>query len=299
MEEHIQCGPAKLDNTFRYFRQWTRESNLESAVVPYQAASRSGNRGLRIMIDVDREVFFQTRYQIADQTPARKKQIQKKLTKAPDLVVYVMTAEVACCSECDEPIHSRQHMYREADQPLCTACADSDYLEFLPSGNATLTRRAKKHSRLSAVVVCLNRRRKRYDRQGLLVTAAAIEQAENSMQDDAGQRACAAVACDKQDKKLVAAMVVEIGNQFPSCPAEAPAARIAQHTAEHGSGRVGRSAAGRDVDPKAIKLAVIAHIRYEHTGYDNMLMQGVARDEARRQIQLAVAENLAQWQSGA
>ena len=82
--------------------------------------------------------------------------------------------------------------------------------------------------------------------------------------------------------------LLRLAINFPGCPAEA-AEQIARHTAERGSGRVGRSAAGREVDPQAIKPAVIAHIRHEHTDYDEQLMQGVARDEARRQIHPAVA----------
>jgi hypothetical protein len=62
--------------------------------------------------------------------------------------------------------------------PLCLGCADMDHLVFLPSGEAALTRRAKKASGLSAVVVRWSRTRKRYERQGLLVEDAALEQAE-------------------------------------------------------------------------------------------------------------------------
>ena len=62
--------------------------------------------------------------------------------------------------------------------PICLACADLDHLLFLGSGNATLTRRAKKASRLSAVVVRWSRVRKRDERQGILVEEAALERAE-------------------------------------------------------------------------------------------------------------------------
>src|SRR5438445_5572436 len=62
--------------------------------------------------------------------------------------------------------------------PNCLSCADMDHLVFLPSGDAALTRRARKHSRLSAVVVRFSRARKRYERQGVLVEETAIEQAE-------------------------------------------------------------------------------------------------------------------------
>lgn len=55
----------------------------------------------------------------------------------------------------------------EKGQPLCLACADLDHLVFLPSGDGTLSRRARKQSALSAVVVRFSRARKRYERQGV------------------------------------------------------------------------------------------------------------------------------------
>jgi hypothetical protein len=304
LEEHIQCGSEKLTKIFRLFRQWVSERNLESTVAPYVANSRSGERKLRLLIDDDpqQEEFLQMRYRRADLTAARKKQIDKKLTKIPDLAVFILSSDDCRCSECDEAIIQGDWMHREEDKPLCLECADLAHLEFLPSGDATLTRRAKKFSVLSAVVMEFNRRRKRFERRGILVTQQAIEEAEASMDFDADKRAVqrerAAVQRDKQDEQLVQTMHAEILRQFPHCPSDA-ALRIAVHTAKRGSGRVGRSAAGRDVDPHAIKLAVIAHIRHEHTPYDEMLMNGVARREARLQIQAAVAEKLSQWQAGA
>src|SRR5436190_1840302 len=55
-------------------------------------------------------------------------------------------------------------------------CADLDELVYLPSGDAALSRRARMHSPLSAVVVRFSRARKRYERQGILVSEVALEQ---------------------------------------------------------------------------------------------------------------------------
>ena len=57
-------------------------------------------------------------------------------------------------------------------------CADLDHLVYLPAGDAALTRRAKRASRLSAVVVRFSRSRQRYERQGILVEEEALEAAE-------------------------------------------------------------------------------------------------------------------------
>ncbi len=67
----------------------------------------------------------------------------------------------------------------EKDRPLCLARADLDHLVFLPRGNTALTRRARKYSTLSPVVVRFSRSRKRYERQGVLVEEQALGQAEH------------------------------------------------------------------------------------------------------------------------
>ena len=72
---------------------------------------------------------------------------------------------------------------------VCLACADLDHLLFLPSGNVALTRRARKHSTLAAVVLKWSRARKRYERQGLLVEARGLEKAEEECLADSEIRA--------------------------------------------------------------------------------------------------------------
>jgi hypothetical protein len=81
---------------------------------------------------------------------------------------------------------------------------------------------------------------------------------------------------------------------FPRCPAERVEA-IARHTSLRGSGRVGRSAAGRSLDEQAIMLAVVASVRHENTKYDSLLMAGLSREEARDRIRPAVDRVLASW----
>ena len=62
-------------------------------------------------------------------------------------------------------------------------------LVFLPVGDAALTRRARKHSTLSAVVLEWSRARERHERQGLLVEACALEKAEEECLADGEVRA--------------------------------------------------------------------------------------------------------------
>ena len=89
------------------------------------------------------------------------------------------------------------------------------------------------------------------------------------------------------DGELQAHLAAEIVRLFPGCPA-GRAEAIARHTSLRGSGRVGRSAAGRALDEKAITLAVVASVRHEDTDYDALLMAGVPRDDARERIRSAI-----------
>ena len=57
-------------------------------------------------------------------------------------------------------------------------CSPYKDLVFLPSGDAKLTRRAKKYSTQSVIVVKFSRSRKRYERQGILITEDALQKAE-------------------------------------------------------------------------------------------------------------------------
>ena len=69
---------------------------------------------------------------------------------------------------------------------LCLTCADLDHLPFLPSGDAALTRRARKYSTLAAVVLKWSRGRTLYERQGALVEEQALQRAEAECLNDAG-----------------------------------------------------------------------------------------------------------------
>lgn len=186
--------------------------------------------------------------------------------------------------------------------PVCMACADMAHLVFLPSGDATLTRRAKAGSRLSAVVVRFSRSRKCYERQGILVEEQALEQAGQSCLADedarARRREHEAQRRAGEDLELYERMALEIIRRFPGCPGERARA-IARHTAARGSGRVGRSSAGRALDESALELAVTAAVRHEDSRYDELLMAGMSREMARAEVRDEVARVLERWRQRA
>jgi hypothetical protein len=224
----------------------------------------------------------------------KRERLAEKANKPPDLVVIAPLKEFTCHA-CGG---TGSFLIMEDPGPLCLTCADMDHLVLLPAGDATLTRRAKAASGLSAVVVRWSRSRKRYERQGVLVEEAALEQAEASCLADAEARARrrerARARRADEHTELRQRIAEAIRALFPSCPPERAEA-IAAHTAKRGSGRVGRTAAAKDLDPHALELAVAASVRHEDTGYDALLMAGLAREDARAGVRDEVAAVLDRW----
>jgi hypothetical protein len=183
---------------------------------------------------------------------------------------------------------------------VCLACADLDHLVFLPSGHTALSRRARQLSTLSAVVLKWSRARKRYERQGLLVDAQALEQAEQACLADsevrARRRQREALRRAELDRHYVAQFAACVREHFPRCPAGREI-RIAEHACLKYSGRVGRSAAAKRLDTQAVRLAVVAHIRHAETSYDSLLARGYERREARDRVEAEVARVVRQWET--
>jgi hypothetical protein len=221
--------------------------------------------------------------------------VEKKARE--DLVVFSILND-SKCAECGRELLRGDMLRMENERPLCLACADLDHLIFLSRGNVALTRRSRKHSTLSAVVVQFNRRRGRYERQGLLVEEAALNRAEKECQTDAASRerarARAALTREKQDRAYLTEFVAQIKALYPGCPPDT-AAEIAGHACLKYSGRVGRSALARELDPTAIELAVRAHIRHACTGYDRLLNRGMDRADARALVAVRMAEVESTW----
>lgn len=216
-----------------------------------------------------------------------------------DIVVFKVRRDTKC-AECGRELFDGNLLRLENDRPLCLDCADLGHLEFLTSGNTALTRRATKHSPLRAVVVQWARARKRYERQGILVTAEAIDRAEaECLADDeqrARQRERAAARREVEDVQYEVTVAERLRALFPGCPAK-EAAHIAAWTCRKHSGRVGRSAAAKEFDPQALRLAAVAHIRHEHTRYDELLMKHGDRQLARAEVRGKIEAVLDRWQS--
>jgi hypothetical protein len=268
-------------------RRWAQDNGLEAFDTDYH------DRRFTADGDPATERTFGTRWATAEQpAPAI-------APPRPRELIVVSPLKAWTCDSCGD---TGDLLVKTDAGALCLDCADLGHLVFLPSGDAALTRRAKKASRLSAVVVRWSKSRKRYERQGILAENDAIEHAAQQCLDDADARALRRereeVRRATVDEKFFDSFAAAIREQFPGCP-PARADAIAYHAAVRGSGRIGRSAAGRALDADAIRLAVAASVRHVDTDYDDLLMSGVDRDNARHRVRDRVDEILDTWRDGA
>ena len=89
----------------------------------------------------------------------------------------------------------------------------------------------------------------------------------------------------------------ECGRGLPGCPPD-EAGAIAEYACAKHSGRVGRSAAAKEFDPAALRLAVIAHIRHQHTPYDRLLGETGDRSFARAKVSAEIDRVFTKWERG-
>jgi len=215
-----------------------------------------------------------------------------------EIKVFISHRELKC-DECGEQLGRKSWITLEENKgALCLACADLDQLVFLPSGDAALTRRSKKYSTLSAVVLEFSRAGRRYERQGLLVQEDALARAEaecladNDLRERRNERAKERRA--EFDLEYIRKFAQRIRTMFPNCP-QGREQEIAEHACLKYSGRVGRTAAAKSFDDDPVRLAVSAHIRHRETNYDSLLAKGWGRRRARAEVDDRVQAVLEKW----
>lgn len=216
--------------------------------------------------------------------------------EAKDNWVFI-SADVSYCEWCKSK--TENFIFISSDKKtICMKCAGLSELVFLPSGDAAMSRRAKKHSMKSALVLKWSMSRRRYERQGILVTADAITHATNECTLDLEKRV------KRQEKELLKRMVIDqnyikefagrIRLQYPNVP-KGVEIKIADHACQKYSGRVGRTLAAKNFDSEMIKLAVTAYIRHSKTNYEDLFTKGYTKSEARAEVRHSIDLVLARW----
>jgi hypothetical protein len=167
LEEVIPTDPARVLEAMRLFRNWATAQGLLASGTEYVARtprrqplrfSRSGDPAI--------EESYRTHWVSPELSEKKRERLAETASRAPELVVVQPLNADWKCHRCGG---TGDLLMTETPGPACLRCTGLDDLEFLPAGEALLTRRAKARSTRYAVVVRFSKTRRRYERQGLLV----------------------------------------------------------------------------------------------------------------------------------
>jgi hypothetical protein len=186
LEAAVLVDPAKVTAAMGILDRWSRGRGLHPSETAYVARTR-GRSPLRFSESGDRDLerAYRTHWFSPELSERERSRLAERQSRAPDLVVISPIKDWTCAA-CGG---SGDLLIMEGPGPHCMTCAELDHLVFLPAGSAALTRHAKAHSGLSAVVVRFSRSRRRYERRGILVEEDALARAQRECLADADARA--------------------------------------------------------------------------------------------------------------
>jgi hypothetical protein len=150
LSEFLPVDDTRLTDFHDCLSRWAQATGLEPVEADYVSATRD-RRPLLFTASAapEAERAWRNRRIPAGLPAAARERAVQRQEKPPDLVV-VMPVKDWQCAECGG---TGDLLTMDSAGPLCMTCADLDHLVFLGAGDAALTRRAKKGSALSAVVV--------------------------------------------------------------------------------------------------------------------------------------------------
>jgi hypothetical protein len=175
LERAVQTNLSRISEAMKLFRSWAAERGLSASQTSYVARSprrqtlrfsKSGNPSI--------EALYRTHWVSPELSERKRQRLAEKASRAPELVVIQPLNREWKCHRCG---NTDDLLMMEEPGPACLNCVGLNDLEFLPAGDALLSRHAKAKSARYAVVVRFSRTRRRYERQGLLVEPSALADA--------------------------------------------------------------------------------------------------------------------------
>jgi hypothetical protein len=179
LERVVQANLSRISEAMKLFRSWATAKRLiasETAYVrrapsrPMLRFSKSGDPRI--------EQLYRTHWVSSELSQKKRERLAKKTSRPPELVVIQPLNTEWKCHRCGG---TGDLLIMENPGPACLQCVGLADLEFVPAGDALLSRRVKAKSARYAVVVRFSRSRRRYERQGLLVEPQALPQAEDEL----------------------------------------------------------------------------------------------------------------------
>jgi len=175
LEEVVRSNLPRISEAMRLLRSWATARGLFASETAYVSRtpsrhtlrfSRSGNPAI--------EASYRTHWVSPVLSQKKRERLEERAGRAPELVVVQPLHAGWRCHRCGG---TGELLMMETAGPACLRCVGLGDLQYLPAGDATLTRHAKAKSARYAVVVRFSRTRRRYERQGLLVEPQALADA--------------------------------------------------------------------------------------------------------------------------
>jgi hypothetical protein len=181
LERTVQTNLSRISEAMKLFRSWAAERGLSASETSYVARSPR-RQTLRFSKSGDPviEALYRTHWVSQELSERKRQRLAEKASRAPELVVIQPLNREWKCHRCGK---TGDLLLMENPGPACLNCVGLDDLEFLPAGDALLSRHAKAKSARYAVVVRFSRTRRRYERQGLLVEPSALADARGDSLD--------------------------------------------------------------------------------------------------------------------
>jgi hypothetical protein len=182
LEEVVRVDGARISEAIGLLRSWATAREFLASPTAYVARtprrqalrfSRTGNPAA--------EAQWRTHWISPELSKKQRQRLAEKAGRALELVVIQPLNTEWKCHRCGR---TGDLLMMEPPGPACLSCVGLGDLEYLPAGDALLSRRAKAKSTRYAVVVRFSRTRGRYERRGLLVERQALADAQRDL--DAG-----------------------------------------------------------------------------------------------------------------
>jgi hypothetical protein len=179
LEGVVQTNLPRISEAMKLFRSWAAAKGLTPSETSYIARtplrqtlrfSKSGSPTI--------EKLYRTHWISGELSRKRQERLVERVSRAPELLVIQPLNDAWKCHRCGG---TGDLLIMEGPGPVCLGCTGLDDLEFLPAGDALLTRRVKAKNPRHAVVVRFSKTRRRYERQGLLVEPCALAEAQREL----------------------------------------------------------------------------------------------------------------------
>jgi len=184
LEREVQANLNKVSEAMRLFRRWAEANGLLPRQSRYVSQTRD-RRSLRFSISGNPSIeqAYSTHWISPALSEKQRARLTEKTDRPPELVVVMPLKSDWKCHRCAA---TGGWLVMEEPGPACLRCVGMDDLEFVPSGDALLTRRLKAKSARGAIVVRFSRARKRYERQGILVEPQILAEVQAQLARERG-----------------------------------------------------------------------------------------------------------------